>query len=119
MDSPIEDANATVTLTNIITEEQFAWIESILGYGDMADYDGYILRPFIPGTRAYDKDYEYFNYLISFNTAYTGRTDFVTSRDFDDYKEIKYKYDRWSEAALKKDEDGNYINTRHLITFLV
>ena len=110
MDSPIEDANATVTLTNIITEEQFAWIESILGYGDMADYDGYILRPFIPGTRAYDKDYEYFNYLISFNTAYTGRTDFVTSRDFDDYKEIKYKYDRWSEAALKKDEDGNYIN---------
>lgn len=112
MDSPLVPKRAAVkvTLTNLITETQFQYIQSILGFGDLADYDGYILRPFIPGTRAYDKNYEYFNYLISFNTAYTGRTDFVTSRDFDDYREIKYKYDRWSETALEVDEEGNYVN---------
>ena len=112
MDSPLtpEGSNVKVTLTNLITDTELQCIQSILGYGDLADYDGYILRPFIPGTRAYDRDYEYFNYLISFETAYTGRTDFVTSRDFDDYKEIKYKYDRWSESALEVDKDGNYVN---------
>lgn len=109
MKSPIVDANTNVTLTNIITEEKLSWIESILGYGDLADYDGYILRPFIPGTRAYDQDYEYFNYLISFNKEYTGKK-FNTAKDFDDYKEIKYKYDRWSASATEKDENDKYIN---------
>jgi hypothetical protein len=111
MQTPIIDAEGTmIKIGNLIDEEQKEWIMSILGYGDMADYAGYVLRPFIPGTRAYDQEYEFYDHTISFVTAYPenklGANAINTAKDLDDFKEFKWKYIRESDET---DEDGKYI----------
>lgn len=113
MQSPIIDATDTnITLTNLITEEQKEWIMSILGYGDLSDYAGYVLRPFIPGTRVYDQDYVYYNHKVSFVNVFpadfTGDKAINTGTDLDDYSEFRWKYVRLNEEVDEK--TGEYIN---------